>query len=160
MLYKNIHNFFSSTSIVRFIIIAVLIVLTKDYIVNTLLVDNKAGTEDIESLKENLPFFFFLVVIIGPIIETITYQAIPIVIVQFLMRRVLFNNALLPILVSALVFGFSHLYNLTYFINAFLSGILYAWFYIIVQNRRESAVIVVFAIHSFKNLFVFILEFM
>ena len=159
-LYKRVYSFFIKTSIIRLILIAVLIVLLKDYLVNLLLITESTGTEELESLKDNPVLFFLIAIIIGPIVETIIYQAVPINLIQFLLRKVRLVIPLLPILVSAIIFGISHNYNTTYLINAFISGIIYAWYYTVVQSRKESAMVVVFAIHSLKNLFVFIYDFL
>lgn len=152
----RVYDYFLNTSIIKVIFFAVLLSLLKDYIVNSIPFKESTVVDEIEMLKDNIIFFFFLVVILGPVIETILYQTLPINAVQQVLKWFRVELLSLPIFISAIIFSLSHWYNINYVVNAFLGGLIYAWFYVIVQRRKERAIIVVFLIHALKNLVVFI----
>lgn len=93
---------------------------------------------------------FFIAVLAVPFIETLIFQFAIIKIIQKITK-----NILISIFVSSVFFGISHAYNSLYIFTMIFSGALFAYSFVVAQNRRWYAFWVVFAIHSLYNLFVF-----
>lgn len=74
----------------------------------------------------------FLVVIISPFIETAIFQYI---IIELLFDK--FKKEIICI-VSAIIFACTHLYNLMYFIFAFIIGLTFAYLYLIGRLKKRG----------------------
>jgi len=92
-----------------------------------------------------------IAVIAVPLIETLLFQSLVIEIICRIIKRPR-NNILLAVLVSSLAFALNHTYSLYYVIFTFFVGIIYALAYYLGRYRKESAIILVFLIHSLYNL--------
>lgn len=99
----------------------------------------------------NLYEEFILVVLISPLIETIIFQLI---IIELLYNK--FRKDLICI-ISAFIFGCSHLYNFLYFVFAFIMGFAFAYLYIL-GKKKDSGIKYVFLSHLIYNLIAFILN--
>ncbi|PKM68122.1 MAG: hypothetical protein CVU95_05630 [Firmicutes bacterium HGW-Firmicutes-2] len=100
---------------------------------------------------EDIPLvlMILIVVVIGPIWETIVYQLL---IIRQLKKRIFFKNrSSLTILVSALVFGAVHIYSIYYMFYAFIIGFLFAYTFVIYEEKKASAFWVTMAIHGLRN---------
>lgn len=88
-------------------------------------------------------------VLLAPVIETLIFQAAPIL----LLKK---YSSLKPgaiILVSSLFFAVAHHYSISYVLFAFLVGVFLAYSYVLYLKKEASAFWVVTAIHSLRNLF-------
>ena len=101
---------------------------------------------------------FFVSVIAGPFIETLLYQ-------YALIEGTLYytgknrSGIVLAIVISALVFGISHLYNLVYMAAALCMGLSLAFTYIRFKGRGDiSPLMGVYTIHAGINLMAFIVN--
>lgn len=154
--YKWIKKYTLNIHILKLIVIAIGLSLINDFIFK-LVLTSIANPSEINDLKdEGLGIFVFIIIIVGPFIETIIWQTLPINFVQYVLNRFTNKLALVPILISALLFGISHLYSFPYVILMSFRGMIYAWFFVIIQNRSENATLVVFVIHSLNNLILMI----
>lgn len=106
-------------------------------------------------LIDNYHWFFALLVIccVVPLFETIISQFIPIVIVSRWTK-----NRVMPIILSATLFTFLHSYSVIVLFYIFFSGIIYAWsFMVFNQKGCVAGVIVTSIIHGLDNFMAFIL---
>lgn len=87
--------------------------------------------------------------IIGPILETILNQWIPITILSKFIK----NNYLVIILTS-IIFALSHYPNIAFYLPSFILGVIFSWAWIIKHKKStKESFLVVTAIHSLHNLF-------
>ncbi len=108
-----------------------------------------SGTEKLEGGN---PYFF---VFVAPLLETIIFQ--------YLLLNIFLKyfKPWIAIVLSGLIFGFMHQYNVYYMMAAFLPGvffaaIVYAKGYL--GNNKLFAVLLAYVIHSLNNGFAFILK--
>jgi len=92
-----------------------------------------------------------IAVIAAPLIETLLFQSLIIEIICRIIKRPR-NNILLAVLVSSLAFALNHTYSIIYVVFTFFVGIIYAFAYYLGRYRKESAIILVFLLHSLDNL--------
>ena len=94
--------------------------------------------------------FFFLGVIISPIIETAIFQALPIYLIQ---RFVKWKTNILAVLISSFLFSLAHLeYSVWYSLMVIPLGVLLSQAYIVFQKRSESSFWMTCSIHACRNL--------
>ena len=91
------------------------------------------------------------IIIIIPFIETLLYQY---AIIEILNKKF---NTLISCIISALLFGLSHTYNIFYFLFAFISGFLFATIYYVGSITRRG-IFYTFLTHSIYNSIAFILN--
>lgn len=95
---------------------------------------------------------FITLVIIAPIVETLIFQ--------YLIIEVLLNLKLKPwvcILVSALLFGVSHWYNLVYILVTTVVGLIFAYYYLALRHQNfMNKLVLITIIHALSNLFAFV----
>ncbi len=92
-----------------------------------------------------------IAVILAPLIETLLFQSLIIEIICRIIRRPR-KNIFIAVIVSSLAFALNHTYSLSFFIITFFGGIVLALAYYLGRYRKESAIILVFLIHSLYNL--------
>jgi membrane protease YdiL (CAAX protease family) len=102
-------------------------------------------------LDESLLFQFVTAVLLAPLLETLIFQAVPILILK---KYTGFRPGTV-VLVSSFWFAAAHSYSIAYVFYAFLIGLLLAYSYVIYVEKAVSAFWVVAAIHSLRNLFSF-----
>lgn len=87
--------------------------------------------------------------ILAPLIETLINQHW---IIRFLSSRDCLKGKEVKIaLISALIFGAGHFYSLAYILFGFVLGLLFAYAYIVYQDKKFSAYWIVFWIHCIRN---------
>lgn len=92
--------------------------------------------------------------ILAPLIETLINQHW---IIRFLSSRDCLKGKEVKIaLISALIFGAGHFYSLAYIL---VLGLLFAYAYIVYQDKKFSAFWVVFWIHCIRNFISVILDY-
>lgn len=105
------------------------------------------GGPELEEIP--LVLFFLIVVIIGPIWETLVYQLL---IIRFLKKFSFFKNRkLLIIVISAMFFALAHVYSIYYVFVGFMMGCLLAYSFVIYEDKKVSAFWVTMAIHGLRN---------
>ena len=98
---------------------------------------------------------FIIIVVFAPIIETLFFQ---VVFIHFI-RSLLTNKYLkfyLPIVVSGILFGLNHCFDLIYTISTTVTGLYLAFVYTIFLYRKESSITITAIIHMLWNGFVFV----
>lgn len=87
--------------------------------------------------------------ILGPFFETLIFQSL----VKFILQKIkgLKNNKIIIILISSILFGADHYYNIAYIFKAFISGIFYAYSYTLYKDKDQHPILVVTIIHSLHN---------
>lgn len=95
---------------------------------------------------------FIIVVIVAPILETIIFQYL---IIETLLNLKL---ATLPcVIISALLFGVSHWYNLAYVIVLTIVGFIFAYYYVALRHQSYyNKLTLVILLHALSNSIVFI----
>jgi len=107
--------------------------------------------------KCGIVFFFFVTVIFMPLFETLVFQGAIIEIIRA-NTKTPYLKFYSSIFFSSLIFSLFHCYNLIYFIEAFLGGLVLATAYYYSIYRKESAVLLITIIHGTRNLIPFIIE--
>ncbi|MFK7748785.1 MAG: CPBP family glutamic-type intramembrane protease [Kordia sp.] len=103
----------------------------------------------------SLTEIFILSVIIGPLIETFLFQYLIIEILYFF-KKIKINTI---IIISSITFSLIHYYNLIYILVTFLSGIIYASYYLYLKvEKQKSPFLYIWFLHSLYNFSVFILD--
>jgi len=92
-----------------------------------------------------------IAVIVAPLIETLLFQSLIIEITCKIIKRPR-KNICVAVMVSSLAFALNHTYSLSYFFITLGAGMILALAYYLGRYRKESAIILVFLIHSFYNL--------
>lgn len=100
---------------------------------------------------DNIALDFLIAIIVVPLIETLLFQSLIIEIICKLIKRPR-KNIWVAVLASSLAFAFNHMYSIGYVIITLLAGIILAFAYYLGRYRKESAIILVFLIHSLYNL--------
>ncbi len=96
-------------------------------------------------------------VFIAPLFETLLYQKIIISLCDYI--PFLNKRKYLIILISALAFAWNHLYSIRYAVQVFFSGgITLGYAYVVYEEKEKHPYWVVFSIHGFWNLLIFILK--
>ena len=105
--------------------------------------------------KMSLTEIFVLSVIIGPLMETFLFQYLIIEILSFF-NRIKVNTI---IIISSLAFSLIHYYNFIYIIVTFLSGTIYASYYLYLKiEKKRFQFLYIWVLHSLYNFSVFILD--
>jgi hypothetical protein len=105
--------------------------------------------------KMSLTEIFILSVIIGPLMETFLFQYLIIEILSFF-RRIKVNTI---VIISSLAFSLIHYYNFIYISVTFLSGVIYASYYLYLKTEKQKfPFLYIFSLHSLYNFSVFILD--
>lgn len=93
-----------------------------------------------------------LIIIVAPIIETILFQYLPII----LTRKFIIQKKWVVITLSALLFSIFHIYNITYFFMALIGGLLMGTFYHIAEYKKLSPILFTFLLHASYNMYGYI----
>jgi hypothetical protein len=100
---------------------------------------------------------FILVIILGPIIETVLFNLLPIKILQYV--NFFKKNPLYLILIASVCFSLTHTYSIPYVFMTYLGAITLNTFFIAVQSKKntKTAFILTAVLHSAYNLIGFFL---
>jgi len=103
---------------------------------------------------------FVIAVLFAPLIETLIFQFLVIELVLFLLKRAKHSyGEFFSILVSSFLFSMTHSYSNYYILYAFISGFIYAYFYLFARKRNGmNGYLTVAFVHSFSNFTGFIFE--
>jgi len=101
---------------------------------------------------------FLIVVILGPLIETFLFQFVLIELIILLFKSIKIRGGqVIAVLVSSFLFAATHPYSFIYLFSALISGLMYGIFYLISKRKKGlNGFSVVFIVHSFYNLIVFL----
>jgi uncharacterized protein len=114
--------------------------------------DNR--TEDLfTSLYEKIIYG----VIVIPIIETLLFQTLVILVVCRLIKRPKYN-LYTAVIISATLFSLNHNYSIYYLIMTFVAGVTLAFAYYIARYRKFNATITIILIHALWNILGFITD--
>ena len=94
---------------------------------------------DIKFFEENTPLgeVFFFSVIFGPLVETFIFQYL-IIELLYLLKKINLN---VVVIVSSLAFGLSHNYNMIYMVVIFISGLVYASYYLYLKIKKKISIL-------------------
>lgn len=151
---RTFYIFLLRINIITFIAIALFVIIVVNVaLINLPFLENVNVAETMDLFESATPFeVLFLAIIIGPLFETAIFQMVVIFISKSIFNTVKLRHYIYPVIASALTFGIVHFYSLQYFIIGSLSGLVYAFAYILLQKRRENAFFVIALIHSIYNL--------
>jgi membrane protease YdiL (CAAX protease family) len=96
-----------------------------------------------------------IILIIAPIIETLTLNLLPIKI----FKKIIKSN-LITIILTSSIFAFMHYYSFLSILKSFVSGIIYNGFFLVVETKYQvliKAILLTILLHSFYNLFGFLI---
>ena len=143
-----------------FILLNAFIIYFLSFIVSILPFSESLHNPITEDLKTNKIEALFLILFLGPLFETLIFQALVISIVRYFLllieslERKTIN--IIAILISALSFGVVHTYNLTYAVVGFFVGIIFAYSYVYIKEKKSNPIIIVFLIHFLTNLLTYL----
>lgn len=102
--------------------------------------------------KYGLVETFILLVVVAPLVETMLYQ--------FAIIEILLKIRTPPwwcIIISALVFGFSHWYNFAYVVVTFVDGLMLAYYYFKLRPQNyTNKVLWVMLLHASANIVAYV----
>ncbi len=93
----------------------------------------------------------FIVCMVAPLLETFMYQWLPL----RLLGRMRNISTWQCVVLSAMIFGAAHWYSLYYIFYAFMTGLVFAYAFIICDATGSNSYIHVSIIHSLRNLVTF-----
>lgn len=93
---------------------------------------------------------------ITPLVETFLYQYLPINILG--KSEKLLERSYVIIIVSAILFGLAHTYDIVYVFRTFIIGLFLAYTYVIYQKKSFSPFLMVCIIHAIQNAVVVVFE--
>ena len=101
---------------------------------------------------------FFLTVFLTPILETIIFQYL--IINQVVISYKGKYKQPLAILISGIIFGFSHPFSLSFVVITSICGFLLAYLFWYFQHKTNSltAILYIILIHSLSNFYVFLIK--
>lgn len=100
---------------------------------------------------KSLTYTFWVSVVIIPIVETLLFQFGIIELLQKLKLRLIYS-----VVVSAIVFGFAHFYNIPYILSMVVVGFIFAYYYAALRHQGKwRAVLWVTDVHMLGNLVAF-----
>lgn len=94
---------------------------------------------------------FVIVVVAAPILETLIFQYS-----VFDYGKKWISKEWVLIVISAIIFSLGHCYNIIYFLNALVAGLIFGYAYFKAKQLGFRPFISVWLIHSLYNLFVFV----
>lgn len=143
--YCSIYKLYSLAILFQIIIVSCFIMIDSFFI------DSDSNQNDffIDLMKNDPITYILVLVIIAPFLETLIFQALVIEIVLKVNKKAV----KWAIVLSALVFGLAHSYNIFYVFATFIIGLFYAWLYVFFKlHRKENAFLFVSLIHLTNNL--------
>ena len=111
--------------------------------------------------NESLADVFVMSVFFAPLIETLVFQLLVIELTLLIFRIFRLNYGFcFSIVLSSILFGLTHSYNIYYIGYTMFSGAVLAFFYLIARNRKDmNGYLVVTIVHAVSNFFAFILNY-
>ena len=99
------------------------------------------------------PVYFFVAVILVPVVETYIYQ-------HLIIEKVIkvMDSKIIAILISASVFGLMHTYSTPYILKCTINGLSYGIAYVIFKSRNNHPVTSVAIIHAAHNFTGFLID--
>ncbi|MFP4090525.1 MAG: type II CAAX prenyl endopeptidase Rce1 family protein [Cyclobacteriaceae bacterium] len=98
---------------------------------------------------------FFVTVIFAPLLETFLCQYLVIEIL-YRFKKISVSSI---IIISALIFSLGHYYNIIYIFFAFVSGLVYASYYLYLKmEKKRFPFLYIVGLHALYNFTVFILD--
>jgi len=147
----NIHWF------IFILLITLTIILVNKLIFLIPVFNNISTPKEIKNIFEfGVIWACIILVVIIPLIETLIFQTSIITAVMYFQSRLGYKNLTFPLIISSLIFGFAHAYSAEYVLAATIIGSLFAFFYLISIQRKESQFIIIFSAHALVNLIAFL----
>lgn len=150
---KTIYRFFLSQPlylvVIYFFLLALLLPNSLGNILELLFSTLEAPNPHIfdSEIKE-----FFSLLVLAPVLETIIFQML----VYSFLRYILKFRTITILILSAIIFGISHCYDIVYVIVAAVMGFLFMFLYIILNKREFYPLLITILTHSMLNLITFI----
>lgn len=152
MIIRRSVDFFGRINYLLFIIGSVLICATLNLLLKQILPDYVLVIPDILMKISHSWIGMVLIVVIGPIFETLLFQMIPISSIRAMISKET-NAFIVSTLVSSIAFALTHgIYGKYYILYAFVCGVVLAMSYNLSIYRKESPFLSVFIIHALWNL--------
>jgi len=156
-LFDKYFSIISNCSLSKFIFIQLIIIIgfsiTFKSILHFLSISIESNT--FVTLFDNKPMFvkFILFIIMGPFLETIIFQYLPYQILANLLKGR--NKKIIIIIISALLFSFTHWYGIFYFLYALVIGLILMFSYLSRLEKGDSFQAILI-IHTLFNCIVFL----
>lgn len=115
-------------------------------------VNNNSKPESFSGISNTSKFVFLC--LIAPLFETYIFQY---AIIKWLSLTKMKDWVI--VLVSSLLFGLSHFYNLLYIVNTFFAGVVLALSFMLWKNKKVDAFWVTAIVHALHNLCILIMSF-
>jgi len=117
-------------------------------------IDAKKDVQDV--FQNKLLSKFYLSVILAPIVETFILTIIPF----YVLKKLSVTNSYFIVFLLSFIFAIAHTYSIYYIVFAFISGLFFNLFFMIIENKTnlKTAFIYTAIFHSLYNLFAFIMN--
>ncbi len=161
-LYKQLDKYLPKNYFLQIIVLSLLI-LVCSIVFNISLFEilelELGENTTISELEKGNPYwYFFIVVIMAPLIETFFFQWIPIAIYKSFSHTKKYE--LLFTILAPLPFGLMHSYSLGYQISIYVMGFMYIIIGLYYSGKEKNYFAPIFFIHSFNNLIVYLTSFL
>ncbi|KYG84755.1 hypothetical protein AWW67_01540 [Roseivirga seohaensis] len=155
-LQKNLENKSLANVVFIFCAIQLVVIIFLSVVVSNV----DPSLTEIDWLNDLSLFDIFLLsVIVVPLVETCIFQFF-IIESTFLFIENSSWAEKIALILSSILFGLSHYYNIYYIVIMIFIGLFYCWIYIFIRNwkSRKSAFWSLTLIHATNNLFAFIVD--
>lgn len=147
--YKELHR---SLKVIASIASCSSISLVAIIVSNIVLVDAFGYEETASNVSADMKAFIAFVMI-SPVVETLIFQS---VLVGFVRNKIK-NKDPYIVVMSAVLFGFWHYYNIFYMAVTAVVGFVFSWVYLCSLKSRLPAFFIVFSSHLLTNFILFLL---
>ncbi|WP_416337305.1 type II CAAX prenyl endopeptidase Rce1 family protein [Galbibacter sp. EGI 63066] len=143
----------------KFILYSITLCLLANVLLSKVILLYNENSFDVQQSEEgSIIFRFIVIIILAPLLETLLYQFIIIEAGIFLFNKKK-KTLMIIILISSIMFGLSHCYNLSYIILGVSAGIILSLLYVLCKLRKDiSPFFFVFIVHSFVNFTVYLVN--
>jgi len=156
IVFKRIFNWYSERNVFVLVTINFIVLTGLNFLIAQLVSGQSLENKTVELLKKESVFYaFFMIVIFGPLIETLIFQTAVIRTILFFFEK----YRKLAVFVSASLFSIIHIYSAVYVIFGFFAGLIFACTYLISLKRRQNPLLVVWVLHALCNFIPFMLDF-
>lgn len=102
--------------------------------------------------------FLFVVLLLGPLVETVIFQTLIIDFSQVLFSKRNYLKEIFGIFFSTLAFAFSHAYSNTFIVVMIFPGFLYASLYVVSKHLKLNNFLITFGSHAVSNFMTFLIN--
>jgi membrane protease YdiL (CAAX protease family) len=145
--YHNILLKYSKLSLVKLVLLSLLLIICYSRVADIITTSFDIKLYPYVEESNSLLLLLLTTVIIGPIAETFMmhYLTIELMLLKFP------KQVLLALFISSIAFGLAHYFSIYYIIYAFILGLVFATFYMVVKAKNKNAFWMTSLLHGLFN---------